>query len=92
MKPKYSIGQRVWLNLPNSDVGVEHTITPFIQNDEANEIEKISRAVGGEQIVSRETAIRTLGWVPEDKVKEECEKIEQEQASKFSASIFEPTE
>lgn len=73
-------------------VGVEHTITPFIQNDEANEIEKISRAVGGEQIVSRETAIRTLGWVPEDKVKEECEKIEQEQASKFSASIFEPTE
>ena len=26
MKPKYSIGQRVWLNLPNSDVRVVQDI------------------------------------------------------------------
>lgn len=75
-----------------SKVGVEHIITPFVQNDEMNEIDKIMKVTGGEAVASRETGVRMLGWVSEDKILEECKKIEEEQASKFAPSIFEPTE
>jgi hypothetical protein len=75
-----------------SKVGVEHIITPFIQNDEMNEIEKIMKVTGGEAVASRETGVRLLGWVSEDKIREECQKIEEEQASKLAPSVFEPTE
>lgn len=75
-----------------SAVGVEHTITPFVQNDEMNEIEKIMRVTGGEAVASRKTGIKALGWVAADKVDEETKAIENEQASKYSFSSFEPTE
>ncbi len=75
-----------------SKVGVEHLITPFIQNDEMNDIEKIMRVTGGEPIASQKSGIKMLGWVPEDKIDEELEQIQKEQESKYAPSVFEPTE
>lgn len=74
-----------------SKVGVEHTITPFIQNDEMADIEKIMKVTGGEPIASQRSGIRQLNWVAEDKIDEELKQIQYEQTSKNAFGIFEPT-
>lgn len=43
-------------------IDVEHIITPFIQNDEIAEIDKISKANGGEAFMSIQQSIEALGW------------------------------
>lgn len=43
------------------DIEIEHVITPFVQNDEMNEIEKWIKANGGKPIVSQLDAIKLLG-------------------------------
>lgn len=59
------------------EVEVEHVITPFIQNDELNEIEKWVKASGGKQVMSQLTAIKQLGIV--DNPDEEYEQINKEE-------------
>lgn len=74
------------------NVGVSHIVSPFVQDDEMNEIDKISKVTGGEPIASRETGIRALGWVSDDEIELEMRRIDNEQESKITASVFEPTE
>lgn len=73
-------------------VRVEHSVTPFIQNDEQAKIDRIMKATGGEQVASRETGVRMLGWVSGDKIDDEIRRIEDEQTARFAPSVFEPTE
>ena len=44
------------------NVDVENIITPFIQNDEKNEIEKLTTANGGKPILSQLESIKALGY------------------------------
>jgi len=44
------------------EIDVEHVITPFIQNDEAAEIEKLLKANGGQALLSHLESIKALGW------------------------------
>lgn len=46
-----------------TDLPIEHVVTPFVQNDELSEIEKMERATGGKQILSQRTAIQMTGLV-----------------------------
>lgn len=43
------------------ELEIEHVITPFVQNDEKNEIQKWSIACGGKSLMSRVEAIKNLG-------------------------------
>lgn len=43
------------------EIEVEHIISPFIQNDEANEIKKWTTANGGKPVVSQLESIQNLG-------------------------------
>lgn len=44
------------------DIDIEHEITPFIQNDEVAEIEKLIKANGGKALLSHLESIKSLGW------------------------------
>ena len=44
------------------NVDVENIITPFIKNDEKNEIEKLTTANGGKPILSQLESIKALGY------------------------------
>lgn len=46
-----------------ADLPIEHVVTPFVQNDELSEIEKMEKATGGKQILSQRTAIKMTGLV-----------------------------
>ncbi|MEG2495638.1 MAG: phage portal protein, partial [Mucinivorans sp.] len=46
---------------------VEHVITPFIQNDEAAEIDKLTKANGGKAVLSQLDSIKQLGWSTDPK-------------------------
>ncbi|MFV0536813.1 MAG: phage portal protein [Dysgonomonas sp.] len=72
-----------------ASVDVEHVITPFIQNDEMNDIEKNTKATGGKAIASRRTAVKRLGWVDENEIKNEIEQIEKEEAEQYAGDVFE---
>lgn len=77
---KAFLGQmnKAWENSID-DLEVEHIITPFIQNDEASEIDKLSKATGGKAIISQEEGIARLGWSQDPKVT--LQKIQSEEAS-----------
>lgn len=68
---------------------VEHIITPFIQNDEGAQIEKVTRATQ-KPVMSQRTGIEQLGLV--DNIDEEYNRLldEEKRANTFDA--FEPTE
>lgn len=70
---------------------VENKITPFQINDKSQQIKDMSDATGGKQIVSRRTAIREIGIVPEGEVDEEEARIEEEEAAAEDAFTNEPT-
>ena len=46
------------------NIEVEHIITPFIQNDEMNDITKWTRANGGKALLSHEESIQMAGFSP----------------------------
>ena len=71
------------------NVGVEHVITPFIQNDEKAEIQKWTSACGGKPVMSQLSAINNLGYASnaEDEYKRIQEETTQEQAAKMQ-SVF----
>jgi hypothetical protein len=75
-----------------SSVGVEHIITPFIQNDEMNDIDKNTKATGGKAIASRRTAVRRLGWVSETEIDDEIQQIEKEELEQYTPDVFETAE
>ena len=74
------------------DVEVEHIITPFIQNDEKNTIERLVTANGGKPILSQLEAIKLAGYSsdPEATLKaiEEAENKEIEAKTNISVSAF----
>lgn len=71
------------------DVEVEHIITPFIQNDERDTIERLVTANGGKPILSQLEAIKLAGYSsdPESTLKtiEEAEQLE----SRRKSEVFE---
>jgi len=70
------------------DLEVEHIITPFIQNDEGAEIEKITKATQ-KPVMSQKTGIKLLGMV--DDAEEEFKQLQDEEERAMSFSAFEPT-
>lgn len=73
-----------------SAVKVEHVISPFMLNDDLNEIDKNIKATGGKAIASRKTAIKRLGWVKD--ADEENTLIEKEENQAYRTDIFETGE
>lgn len=69
--------------LDSIDVG--HVISPFIQNDETEEINKVVRATGGKAVMSQLEGIQKLG-ISND-AKATLEQIQQEEAAASQASI-----
>jgi hypothetical protein len=76
-----------WTEILN-DLEVEHIITPFIQNDESAEIEKITKATQ-KPVMSQKTGIQLLGMV--DDVDAEYKQLQTEEERAQSFSVFEPT-
>lgn len=74
------------------DVEVEHIITPFIQNDERDTIERLVTANGGKPILSQLEAIKLAGYSsdPESTLKaiQEAEISEIEAKTNVSVSAF----
>lgn len=58
------------------NMDIEPEITPYMLDDERAIIENLSTLVGGSQIMSKKTAVKTLGWV--ENVDEELEEINRE--------------
>lgn len=74
-----------WKNSIN-DLECEHIITPFIQNDEAATISKLTTATGGKQIMSQRTAIDQSGLV--DDVDAELALIQGEEVISSQMNMF----
>lgn len=74
------------------NVDVENIITPFIQNDEKNEIEKLTTANGGKPILSQLESIKALGYSndPEATLKQiqEEEAVAEENKGSLNVSAF----
>lgn len=74
------------------NVDVENIITPFIQNDEKNEIEKLTTANGGKPILSQLESIKALGYSndPEATLKQiqEEEAVAEESKGSINVSAF----
>lgn len=74
------------------NVDVENIITPFIQNDEKNEIEKLTTANGGKPILSQLESIKALGYSndPEATLKQiqEEEAVAEENKGSINVSTF----
>ena len=60
------------------NVEVENIITPFIQNDEKAEIEKLTTANGGKPILSQLESIKALGYSNDPKAT--LKQIQEEEA------------
>ena len=71
------------------NVDVENIITPFIQNDEKNEIEKLTTANGGKPILSQLESIKALGYSndPEATLKQIQEEEAVAEESKGSINV-----
>lgn len=68
-----------WTEADMAAVQVEHVITPFIQQDEKQEIEKIMTATGNKAIMSQLDGIKRLGWSADPEATlEEINEAEQE--------------
>ena len=66
-----------------NNLGVEHIITPFIQNDELAEIEKMEKATGGKAILSRRTAIAMTNLVKDPDAEIALIREEEQQAAEL---------
>lgn len=69
------------------DLEVEHVITPFIQNDEAAQVEKITKATGGKQIMSQKEGVKQLGVVSD--IEAEMKLIQDEEETARKTDLFE---
>lgn len=68
---------------------IEPEITPFMIEDEAGTVNLLTAATGNKAIISRKTAVSTLGWVND--VDAEIEQIESEEAAGSFADVLEPS-
>lgn len=68
-----------WANLLD-EIEVEHTITPFIQNDEGAEIEKLLKANGGQSLMSQKESINRFGY--SDNPEQTIADIQEEEANR----------
>lgn len=71
------------------ELEVEHIITPFVQNDEGAEIEKITKATQ-KPIMSQLTGIKRLAMV--DDADQEYKQLQDEEERTQSFNVFEPME
>ena len=68
---------------------IEPEITPYMIEDEAGTVNLLTAATGNKAIISRKTAVSTLGWVND--VDAELEQIESEEAAGSFADVLEPS-
>lgn len=68
---------------------IEPEITPFMIEDEAGTVNLLTAATGNKAIISRKTAVQTLGWVND--VEAEIEEIESEESAGSFADVMEPS-
>ena len=70
------------------EISIEHVITPFIQEDEAAEIEKWMKADGNKPIISQKEAIRRANLTDNaDETFEEIQKEEQAESERSAQSM-----
>lgn len=67
------------------ELEVEHVITPFIQNDEASEIDKVTKATQ-KPVMAQKTGIKILGMV--DDVDAEYQLLQEEAESERNQDLF----
>lgn len=70
------------------EVEVEHIITPFVQNDEMNEIEKSVKATGGKPVLSQKSAMKRLGVENAEEEYNEILREEEQQNQRQMIDIF----
>lgn len=70
------------------ELTAEHIITPFVQNDEGLEIDRITKATQ-KPIMSQKTGIKRLGLVED--VDAEYKQLQDESSKDMMGSVFEPT-
>ncbi|MEG2099744.1 MAG: phage portal protein, partial [Mucinivorans sp.] len=68
------------------ELEVEHVITPFIQNDEAAEIDKLTKANGGKAVLSQLDSIKQLGWSTDPKATLDQIQAEERETAKNNAT------
>lgn len=68
---------------------IEPEVVPFMIDDDASLINQLTAATGNKAIMSRRTAVQTLGYV--DDIDSECEAIDAEEGAASYADITEPT-
>jgi hypothetical protein len=68
------------------DLEVEHIITPFIQNDESAQIDKITKATQ-KPVMSQKTGIEKLGVVTN--IDQEYKQLQDEEKRANDSSVFE---
>ena len=68
------------------EISIEHVITPFIQEDEAAEIEKWMKADGNKPIISQKEAIRRANLT--DNAEETFEEIQKEEQAESERSAL----
>lgn len=64
-----------------NSLDLEPEITPYMINDEQSLMEMLVSGSGGKAIISRKTAVKTLGWV--DDIDEELKEIKNEEVGGF---------
>lgn len=77
-----------WSEEDFNAVSVEHVITPFIQQDEKQEIEKIQAANGGLPIITQLDGIRRLGWSEDPEATLQALDEEAQKAVALEASVM----
>jgi len=73
------------------DLEVEHEIIPFVMNSESADIENLSKATGGKQIMSQRLAVQRAGYVSEEEIEEELKRIQEEEELDRKADLFQPS-
>jgi len=76
------------------DLKVTHIITPFIQNDEASDIEKFTKATGGKAVMSQKLAVKMVGFCEtqeeiDDEIKALADEVSAEAEMVSKKNVFE---
>ena len=76
------------------DIDIEHVITPFIQNDEKADIDKLMTANGGKALMSQRDSIKRFGFSddPDQTLKEIQEDDKRESENNQRVNLFETAE
>lgn len=83
---KAMIGKLSGLSSAADSLEIEPEIIPYKINDETTTISNLMSASAGKPIISRKTAVKTLGWA--DDVDAEISALEEEEAAAISRTSF----